>query len=164
MAARTAGRTLQRYHQILHHVPGRDPISRDTIKKNVQLIDAWKVLAPQAGPGNSGGHVLPDAVLGRPSVAEPGSVCTQTWIVAGPFASENEAQNVARYMQTTFLRFIVSLRKISQHAMKGVYQWVPQQDWSLDWTDDKLFKKYGITEEEVSFINSVIRPMELEVE
>lgn len=139
-------------------------ISRDTIRKNVQLIDAWKVLAPQAGPGNSGGHVLPDAVLGRPSVAEPGSVCTQTWIVAGPFASENEAQNVARYMQTTFLRFIVSLRKISQHAMKGVYQWVPQQDWSSDWTDDKLFKKYSITEEEVSFINSVIRPMELEVE
>lgn len=138
-------------------------MNRATITKNVHLIDAWKVLAPQAGPGNSGGHVLPDAVLGRPSVAEPGSVCTQTWIVAGPFASEIEADNVARYMQTAFLRFVVSLRKISQHAMRGVYQWVPQQDWKVQWTDEKLFEKYGITTEEVDFINGVIRPMELEV-
>ncbi len=134
-------------------------MDRDLIRKNTHLIDCWKVLAPQAGPGNSGGHILPDAVLGKPSVAEPNSVCTQTWIVAGPFESEAQAQAVAEYMQTSFLRFLVSLRKISQHAMKGVYLWVPQQDWSLRWTDESLYEKYGITSEEVAFINTMIRPM-----
>lgn len=134
-------------------------MKRSLIAKNAHLIDAWKVLAPQAGPGNSGGHVLPDMVLGRPSVAEPDSVCTQTWIVAGPLKSEEQAEVVARYLQTSFVRFIVSLRKISQHAMKGVYRWVPQQDWTDDWDDETLYKKYGITQKEIAYINSMVRPM-----
>jgi site-specific DNA-methyltransferase (adenine-specific) len=137
-------------------------LPRGLIAKNTQLIDCWKVLAPKAGPGNSGGHVVPDIVLGRPGVAEPGSVCTQTWIVAGPLESEADAEVVAAYMQTRFLRFLVSLRKISQDAMKGVYRWVPQQDWSENWTDAKLYAKYGITEDEIAFIELMIRPMELD--
>jgi site-specific DNA-methyltransferase (adenine-specific) len=135
-------------------------MKRSLIAKNTRLIDAWKVLAPQAGPGNSGGHVLPDMVLGKASVAEPNSVCTQTWIVAGPLKSKKQAEIVARYLQTSFIRFLVSLRKISQHAMKGVYRWVPQQNWNQDWTDEMLYKKYGITKDEIAFINSMIRPME----
>lgn len=134
-------------------------MKRSLIAKNTHLIDAWKVLAPQAGPGNSGGHILPDMVLGRPSVAEPNSVCTQTWIVAGPLKSKKQAENVARYLQTSFVRFVVSLRKISQHAMKGVYHWVPQQDWNQDWTDAVLYKKYGISKDEVTFINRMVRPI-----
>lgn len=134
-------------------------MKRSLVAKNTDLIDAWKVLAPQAGPGNSGGHVLPDMVLGKPSVAEPNSVCTQTWIVAGPLKSKQQAEIVARYLQTSFIRFLVSLRKISQHAMKGVYRWVPQQNWNQDWTDEALYKKYDITKDEVAFIESMIRPM-----
>lgn len=137
---------------------------RSLVAKNTHLIDVWKVLAPQAGPGNSGGHVLPDMVLGRPSIAEPNSVCTQTWIVAGPLESETQAQIVARYLQTSFVRFLVSLRKISQHAMKGVYRWVPQQNWNQSWTDDVLYKKYSLTGDEIAFINSMIRPMEADGE
>src|SRR5579885_453073 len=138
-------------------------MKRALITKNTHLIDSWKVLAPQAGPGNSGGHVLPDTVLGKPSVAEPNSVCTQTWIVAGPFRSKRQAEIVARYLQTSFVRFIVSLRKISQHAMKGVYKWVPQQDWDQSWTDEALYEKYGITRGEIAFIDRMIRPMDAEL-
>jgi len=134
-------------------------IHRSLIKKNTHLIDAWKVLAPKAGPGNSGGHVIPDAVLGKSTIAEPNSVCTQTWIVAGPFNSEIHAKAVSRYLQTSFVRFLVSLRKVSQDAMKGVYRWVPQQDWNQAWTDELLYAKYGITEDEITFIDSMIRPM-----
>ncbi|MCP5391915.1 MAG: Eco57I restriction-modification methylase domain-containing protein [Sphingomonadaceae bacterium] len=134
-------------------------MQRDLITKNTHLIDAWKVLAPKAGPGNSGGHVLPDAVLGKPNVAEPNSVCTQTWIVAGPLKSEKQAEIVARYLQTSFVRFLVSLRKVSQDAMKGVYRWVPQQDWNEDWNDEKLYEKYGITADEIAYIDRMIRPM-----
>ncbi|MHB1608416.1 MAG: Eco57I restriction-modification methylase domain-containing protein, partial [Acidiferrobacter thiooxydans] len=103
--------------------------------------------------------ILPDMDLGRPSIGEPNSVCTQTWIVVGPLKSKKQAEIVARYLQTSFIRFLVSLRKISQHAMKGVYHWVPQQNWSQDWTDEGLYKKYGITKDEIAFINSMIRPM-----
>ena len=134
-------------------------MKRSLIAKNTHLIDAWKVLAPQAGPGNSGGHVLPDMVLGKPTIAEPNSVCTQTWIVAGPLKSKKQAEIVARYLQTSFVRFLVSLRKISQHAMKGVYRWVPQQNWNQDWPDEALYKKFGITSNEIAFINSMIRPI-----
>lgn len=135
-------------------------MKRSLITKNTHLIDAWKVLAPQAGPGNSGGHVLPDKVLGKPEIAEPNSVCTQTWIVAGPLASKKQAAVVARYLQTSFARFIVSLRKISQHAMRGVYHWLPQQNWNQDWTDEALYKKYGITKSEIAFINRMVRPID----
>jgi site-specific DNA-methyltransferase (adenine-specific) len=134
-------------------------MKRTLIAKNTHLIDAWKVLAPKAGPGNSGGHILPDTVLGKPNIAEPNSVCTQTWIAAGPLESEKQAEIVARYIQTSFTRFLVSLRKVSQDAMKGVYRWVPQQDWSQDWSDEALYKKYSINSEEIAFINSMIRPM-----
>jgi site-specific DNA-methyltransferase (adenine-specific) len=135
-------------------------MERSVIAKNTHLIDSWKVLAPKAGPGNSGGHVLPDIVLGKPTVVEPNSVCTQTWIVAGPLRSRRQAEIVAAYMQTRFVRFLVSLRKISQDAMKGVYRWVPQQEWNQDWTDEALYARYGITEREIAFIESMIRPMD----
>lgn len=134
---------------------------RTAITKNTKLIDSWKVLAPQAGPGSSGGHIIPDIVLGKPSTAEPNSVCTQTWIVAGPLASEQEADSAASYLTTRFARFIVSLRKISQHAMRGVYLWLPQQTWDRAWTDAALYKKYGITADEQAYIESMIRPMEM---
>ena len=134
-------------------------MKRSEIAKNKHLIDAWKVLAPKAGPGNSGGHVLPDMVLGKPEVAEPNSVCTQTWIVAGPIKSKEQAEVVARYLQTSFVRFLVSLRKVSQDAMRGVYRWVPQQNWNQVWTDEALYKKYGIAKDEIAFINTMIRPL-----
>ena len=134
-------------------------MKRSLITKNTHLIETWKVIAPKAGPGSSGGHVLPDMVLGKPEVAEPNSVCTQTWIVAGPLKSKKQAEVVCRYLQTSFSRFIVSLRKISQDAMKGVYRWLPQQDWNQDWTGETLYKKYGITKSEIAFINRMVRPM-----
>lgn len=135
-------------------------MQRAQIAKNMRLIDVWKVLIPKAGPGSSGGHVIPDMVLSKPSIAEPGSVCTQTWIVAGPLGSQQEAANAAKYLTTRFARFMVSLRKISQDAMKGVYLWLPQQPWDRTWTDADLYHKYGITTEERAYIESMIRPME----
>ena len=74
---------------------------------------------PKAGPGNSGGHVLPDMVLDQPLVAAPRSVCTKTYIVAGPLSSKVAAQSVEAYLKTRCLRFLVSLRKISQDALRS---------------------------------------------
>ena len=65
-------------------------------------------------------------------------------------------------MRTRFFRFLVLLRKNTQHAAKGVYQFVPMQDFSKPWTDEELYAKYGLTAEEIAFIEKMVRPMELE--
>lgn len=65
------------------------------------------------------------------------------------------------YIQTKFFRFLVSLRKISQDATQKVYSFVPVQDFSKPWTDEELYEKYGINDEEIAFINSMIRPMDV---
>lgn len=134
-------------------------VDRAAVTRNQDLIDKWKVLLPKAGPGNSGGHVIPDMVLGRPIVAEPESVCTLTYLVAGPFNDEAACNSFASYVRTRFVRFLVSLRKPSQDAPRGVYTWVPQQSWDQEWTDAELYAKYGLTEDEQTFIESMIRPM-----
>jgi site-specific DNA-methyltransferase (adenine-specific) len=132
---------------------------RNVVRKNTHLIDAWKVLVPKAGSGREREKSGVDIVLGPPIVAEPGSVCTQTYLTIGPVASRDEAESVETYLRTRFFRFLVSLRKISQDAMRGVYTWVPQQTWDREWTDAELYEKYGITAEEQGYIESRIREM-----
>ena len=132
-------------------------VPREIISKNVGLIDAWKVLIPEAG--SDGGASLPDVVLGKPLVAKPGSVCTQTFLAAGPFNNKAEADHAAIYLTTRFVRFLISLRKISQHALRSTYSWVPVQDFSKSWTDSELYKKYGITKDEQAYIAIMIKEM-----
>ena len=130
--------------------------ARSGIKKNTHLIDSWKVLLPEAY-GERG--ATPALVLGPSIVVPPASACTQTYLVAGPLASKMEADSLQSYTKTRFFRFLVSLRKITQHALRSTYSWVPQQAWDHDWTDEMLYEKYCITRSEVEFINSMIRPM-----
>jgi site-specific DNA-methyltransferase (adenine-specific) len=134
-------------------------VSPHYVTKSEKLIDAWKVLIPKAGSGREREKSGVDLVLGPPLVASPGSVCTLTYVVAGPFASQEEASSVHAYLRTKFARFLVSLRKISQDAPRGVYGFVPQQAWNEVWTDEKLYKKYGLSDDEITFIESMIRPM-----
>ncbi|WP_230281043.1 Eco57I restriction-modification methylase domain-containing protein [Croceicoccus sp. Ery15] len=131
-------------------------VDDDLIRKNRQLIAGWKVLLPEAY-GERG--AIPAMVLGPPIVAVPNSVCTQTYLVAGPFESEFEAQNFKSYYCTRLFRFLVSLRKITQHALRSTYSWVPLQAWDRAWTDEMLYEKYGIDQDEIAYIESMIRPM-----
>ena len=133
-------------------------VSRKTITKNESLIDKWKVLIPKAG--SDGGQKIPDSVLGKPLLSAPPSVCTGTFLVI-PADSETAARSIQSYYQTKFFRFLVSLRKITQDAFSHMYLWVPVQTWDRQWTDKALYKKYGLTKEEVGYIESVIRPMDI---
>lgn len=135
-------------------------VRRDLIRKNTNLIDVWKLFLPVAGSGRERERSGVDLVLGPSIVAKPGSVCTQTYLVAGPLSSESEAENVASYLRTRFARLLVSLRKPSQHVFRGMYQWLPRQDWSRPWTDADLYDKYGISQEEIAYLESMIRPMD----
>lgn len=131
-------------------------MQRTEIKKNAQLIDSWKVLAPKAG--SDGGQKIPDSVLGKTLIVGPGSVCTQTFL-AFWVASEEEARSLQSYYCTKFFRFLVSLRKITQDALRGTYSWVPQQPWDITYSDSLLYEKYGLTLSEIDYVEEVIRPM-----
>ena len=130
---------------------------RTSIRKNMHLIDSWKVLLPEAY-GERG--TIPALVLGPSIVAPPASVCTQTYLVAGPLTSRKAAASVHSYTKTRFFRFLVSVRKITQHALRSTYSWVPQQTWDRTWTDKVLYEKYRLTQDDIIFIESQIRPME----
>ncbi|WP_028244758.1 Eco57I restriction-modification methylase domain-containing protein [Pseudoclavibacter soli] len=133
---------------------------RAAATKNQQLIDAWKLLVPEAA--SDGGQKVPDIVLGKPIVAAPPSLATLTYLTIGPFQSVDETRNARSYYCTKFFRFLVSLRKITQHAPQSVYTFVPTQDFSRPWTDADLYAKYSLTDDEIAFIESMIRPMEVE--
>ena len=133
-------------------------IGADQIEKNQSWINEFKVIVPYASPGSD---VYPHLILSKPIIAEPHTICTETYLVIGPFSSKKRANNVASYMATRFFRFIVLLIKNTQHITRNTYTFVPIQDFDESWTDEKLYKKYGLTAEEIDFIESMIRPMEL---
>lgn len=129
-------------------------ISRNEITKSTHLIDTWKVMTSKAY-GERGSR--PAMVLGPNFIAESPSVCTQTYLFFF-IASKKQAESLRSYLNTRFLRFLVSLRKITQDATRSTYTWVPQQTWDRVWTDDALFKKYLLSKEEIIHIEATIRP------
>jgi site-specific DNA-methyltransferase (adenine-specific) len=135
-------------------------VSRAKVQKNTQLIDVWKLFLPVAGSGRERERSGVDVVLGPPIIGGPGSVCTQTYLAAGPLASEAEARSVESYLRTRLARFLISLRKPAQHVFKGMYRWLPIQTWDRHWTDQDLYQMYGINEDEVALIEGMIRPMD----
>lgn len=137
--------------------PDNGFISRQKVTQNEGWIDEYKVMIAKAY-GERGD--FPYLMLGKPFVAEKGSCCTETYLVIGPFKTKEICENVISYIRTKFFRFLVLQKKNTQNAAKGVYQFVPLQDFSHPWTDEMLYKKYGLTDEEIAFIESMIRPME----
>lgn len=142
----------------LYERGGTGYVNRGEITKNENWIDQPKVFISAA---YNAGDSIPHQIIGKPIAGEAGSACTETYIVVGPFNAPFEVDNAISYIQTKFFRFLVMLRKSSQHAASSVYAFVPQQDFSKPWTDTELYKKYGLTDDEIAFIESMIKPMEL---
>ena len=147
----------------MHQIPF-GYVSKDDIPKNPEVEKFHKVFIPASGWGSAMDG--DDPVLGKPFVGEPHSVCSQTYLVIGydqshRVLSQRECENIVSYVSTKFFRYLVSLKKHTQHASRGVYQFVPIQDFSEMWTDEKLYKKYGLDAEEIAFIESKIRTMDL---
>ncbi len=140
-------------------------VSKKDIKKNTLDIDKPKVFIPGAyGAGES----YPHQILGVPELAPANSVCSQSYLYVA-LNTELETINFVKYIKTKFLRVLVSASKVSQHAMSKVYRFVPMQDFSgnsdIDWSksieeiDAQLYAKYNLSEEEIVFIESIIKPM-----
>lgn len=138
--------------------PENGYISISRITQNRDWINCCKVCISYAY-GERGS--FPYQVIGRPFIAPIGSCCTETYLVVRTVENEEEGKNILSYMTTKFFRFLVLLKKNTQHATKAVYEYVPVQDFSKPWTDAELYAKYGLTDEEVAFIESMIKPMDL---
>lgn len=129
------------------------------ITKGHDMIPWHKIYINMAG---SGSDSFPHQILGKPFYGEPNTICNQSYLVIGPFKNKDECENAMSYIATKFFRFMVLQKKNAQHAMRGVYQLVPMQDFTKSWTDEELYKKYRLTEDEIAFIESMIKPMELD--
>jgi len=140
-------------------------VEKQNIRKNIELINGYKVLITKAwGTGNISKDWL------NPLVVEPNSCCTETYLMIGPFEKIEIANNVVSYTQTKFFHFLVSLIKLTQNAMKKVYTFVPLQNFSsgsdIDWNkstqeiDQQLYAKYNLSQEEIEFIEEMIKPMD----
>lgn len=128
-------------------------IERKDITVNSEWIDEWKVLMTRV-QGTSA--AVETKFLSKPIIAEPGTACTETYLVAGHFDNDKMAGNCAMYLRTRLVRFLVSLRKPTQDAARGVYGFVPDLPLDKEWTDAKLYKRYALTKEEIAFIESQV--------
>lgn len=141
---------------------GEGPYRRDEITVGRELIDKWKVITSYVGYDHAGnpGKDGKRRVFSKIDILPPGTICTETYLVVGSFDTEQEAKNLVAYMKTLFFRFLVAQCMYSHHITKEAYRLVPIQDFSQSWTDEMLYAKYGITDEEIKFIESMVRPME----
>ena len=141
---------------------GEGPYRRDEITVGRELIDKWKVITSYVGYDHAGnpGKDGKRRVFSKIDILPPGTICTETYLVVGSFDTKQEAKNLVAYMKTLFFRFLIAQCMYSHHITKEAYRLVPIQDFSQSWTDEKLYAKYGITDEEIKFIESMVRPME----
>ena len=145
---------------------GNGKIEMSKITAGFDLIDEWKVLISKASNDHGG---QPDRegkrkIFSRIETMPPKTVCTESYLVVGPLENEIISINVCNYLRTKFCRFLVSTTLLTQNITKSKFAFVPLQDFNEAWTDEKLYAKYGITAEEIAFIDSLIRPMELKNE
>lgn len=140
---------------------GEGPYCRDEITVGRELIDKWKVITSYVGYDHAGnpGKDGKRRVFSKIDILPPGTICTETYLVVGSFDTEQEAKKLVAYMKTLFFRFLVAQCMYSHHITKEAYRLVPIQDFSQSWTDEKLFAKYAITDEEIKFIELMVRPM-----
>lgn len=146
---------------ILYWQKGEGPYKREDIKVGIEMIDTWKVVTSRTGHEHAGnpGKDGKRRVLSRIALLPPGTICNETYIVIGSYKNKPEAENLVAYMKTRFFRFLLSILVVSQDITKDNYSFVPALDMSVRWTDEMLYRRYDLTEEEIEFIKSKIEPM-----
>ncbi|MCD7918905.1 MAG: Eco57I restriction-modification methylase domain-containing protein [Clostridiales bacterium] len=152
----SSGELTLRYNKGLGKFP------RSSVHTGLNLIDQWKVMisylsSEHAGQPDKSGQFK---VLSTMEILPPKHICTETYLIAGSFDDEDSANNLLSYLKSKFVRFLVGQIAVSQHITKNCFSFVPIQDFSNPWTDEELYTKYGLTDEEIAFIESMIKPMD----
>ena len=148
---------------VLRSSKGIGKISSTKIISGRDIIHKWKTIISyvsydHAGqPGKDGMRKVMSVI----EVLPPMAICTETYLVAGTFENRENAENLLSYLSTRFVRFLVAQIAVSQHITRTCFSFVPQQDFSKPWTDEELYAKYNLTDEEINFIESMIKPMDI---
>jgi len=158
----TTARPTKSGNLVLRWQKGEGPDPSHLITSGQEMIDAYKVITSYVGYDHAGN---PDKegmrrIFSRIDILPPGYICTETYLVIGAYDTKINAENLVTYMKTKFFRFLVSQFMFSHHITRNTYRLVPIQDFSKPWTDEELYAKYGLTDEEIAFIESMIRPMD----
>jgi len=145
----------------LYQNGGQGFIERSRIPRNTEWVDQWKVFLSGSASEHGGqtDSTGTRRVFSRIIIGEPGTACTETYLVVDRFEDEVSAQNCAIYLRTKFVRFLVSLRTYTQHLYSERFAFVPRLPMDRQWTDEQLYERYGLTESERSFIESHMKPM-----
>ncbi len=135
-------------------------VSRASISAGTELIEAWKLFMGYAAPGTGNKDTYPHRILSTPFVGEPGTISSETYLCIGPLKSQAEAENVLSYLSCRLTRLLILLHKPSQHTTRKVFAFVPVQDFKRSWSDEDLYKKYGLSPENIEFVERIVRPMD----
>jgi len=151
---------------VLYWQKGTGPYNRKDITVGVDMIDKWKVISSRSGHEHAGNPGIDGMrrVISRTAILPPGTICTETYLVIGCFSTEEEAKNLLAYMRTRFFRFLMSLLMYSHGITKDTYSFIPVLDMNFKVTDTELYKRYELSQTEIEYIESRIRPMGMEEE
>jgi hypothetical protein len=141
---------------------GKGYIPRASVGSALDLIDKWKIFVGFAAPGTGNKDTYPHKIISTPFIGAPGSISSETYLCIGPFESEVEANNALSYLSCRLTRLLILLHKPSHNTTRKVYTFVPTQKWTRRWTDERLYKKYGLSTEEIAFVEKLVRPMNLD--
>ena len=159
---RTYVKPLEQGDITLRYNGGVGPFSSDLVTTNKNLIGKWKIItscltAEHAGETDKNGQ---KRIFSTLEILEPGTICTETYMLLSAFDNKESCVNMLQFLKTCFVRALVAMVTATQHLSKANFRFVPLQDFSRPWTDADLYAKYGLTEEEIAFIESMIKPME----
>lgn len=138
-------------------------VDRQSVKTHIDAIDKYKILIGRLVPSNGELDVNPMdgyRVITDTRILKPEQINTETYLDIGVFASELEALNFEQFLKTKFVRFLLRQAISSLNVSRECFRFVPYEDFSQKWTDSKLYQKYGLSNNEISYIEALIRPIE----
>ena len=146
-------------------------LSESDVPQNLELAPKWKVImskasAEHAGQSDKEGR---KRIISRLEVLEPGTICTESYLLLDVFDEQYQAENLKKYMRTQFVRFLLGSILLTQNIVRDKFRYIPDQDFTagsdIDWSksvaeiDSQLYAKYLLSDEEIAFIESMIKPM-----
>ena len=145
---------------------GDGRVPKIAVKKNLEIAEKWKVILSKTSSEHAGQTAKDGTkrVLSRIEISEPGSVCSESYLVLGPFRDESECENALSYIKTRFFRFMLSLRLLTQNISSDSFKFVPMVSFDKPWKDSDVYEFFNLSDEEVQLIEKSIRPMELDSE
>lgn len=146
---------------VMRSSSGKGPVKKSKVTAGYDILDKWKTIISKVTTEHAG---VPDKdgcmkVLAVVETLPPQEVCTESYLVTGYFDTESAAENLADYLRTKFVRFLMMQMLASMNMSKSTFQFVPIQDFSRRWTDADLYEKYKLSDSEIELIEKIMKPM-----